>query len=504
MKLVNIIRKKFLFLPHIDIVLKRIESLVPPPLPEKPHDTWSTDKWLNWAIDEYMPYFGWVIRNRQPRDFQIELANLFANWIVNHYPKLLFNSNAPLITSQLSRIQQLLDSQEADVVLWFIIDGLTWWQGKRLAEIFTEIGMGVTEIRPTLSALPSVTSISKRAIVQGYLDRTTTTQSISQILKNRFEKYRNNIYVSTQWQEIELAITSLKNNYQPTIFGLLYNALDEQNHHSSSFTDDESVDGHLRLLASLANKSFQQCLQRGLKVVAFVVSDHGSTLLPAECPVIKLPNFGLEFNDDTLEDEAKNNRKTSYQGTRSCSISNTPSQVELSNLAKDWYYLASDLYSLPKDFLIPKSYVAVNRRPGGWTHGGATPEETIVSYIELQPTPIQITSPIVKIEGEFKLNIVSKLQVFIENPNPVPLKKVRLEISHVLTNIVWSDVQAFSKSSVEEIEVTTTASPKGLRETLEWFINYECGGNDWQFNGQNEVAIRRFQINNVDELFDDL
>ena len=502
-KLVDNIRDKFSLLPQIGTVLRRIESLVSPPSPEIPNDSWATDKWLNWATDEYMPYFAWVIRNRQPRDFQIELANRFADWMVHNYPKFLFSSNPPIITSQLSRVQQLLDSQEADVVLWFIIDGLTWWQGKRLANIFTEVGMGVTEIRPTLSALPSVTSISKRAIVQGYLDRTITTQPISQILRNRFETIQNNIYVSTQYQEIEAAINSLTNNSKPTILALLYNALDEQNHHSSGFTDDESVDGHLKLIASLANKSFQQCLQRGLKIVALVISDHGSTLLPAECPVIKLPNFALEFNDDVLEDEVINNRKSSYQGTRSCAINNTPSQNELSNLAQDWYYLASDLYNLPQDFLIPKSYAAVNRRPGGWTHGGATPEETIVSYIELQPTPVQIISPVVKIEGNFKPNQVSTLQVLVENLNPVPLRKVRLEISNAPVNTIWSDVPAFSKSSIEEINVLP-ASHNGLKQTVEWFINCEAVGKTWQFSGQIEVAIRRFQVNSVDELFDDL
>lgn len=157
--ILDIVKQKFSYLPKCKNILIRLENLICPHLPQIPDESWCTEQWLNWATVEYMPYFAWVIRNRQERDKQIQLADSFSNWLINHYPQLIFN-NEFVVTSQISRVQELISSKKADIVLWFIIDGLTWWQSKKLAAILVENGMGVAEIRPVLSALPSVTSIS--------------------------------------------------------------------------------------------------------------------------------------------------------------------------------------------------------------------------------------------------------------------------------------------------------------------------------------------------------
>jgi hypothetical protein len=499
--IVDLVKKQFSRLPEADVVLRRLESLVSPSLPQIPHDSWSTEEWLIWATTEYMPYFAWVIRNRRPRDRQIELANQFADWMVSTYPKLPFTLNAPIVINQLSRVQELLSSKQADIVLWFIVDGLTWWQGKRLSAICAEGGMGVTEIRPTLSALPSVTSISKRAIAQGYIDRTTTTKSISQILKSRLANDETHVGVYTKVHEMEVAIGASADNSKPTIYALLYNALDEQNHNSAGFTDDESVDGHLKLIARLVNQGFQNCLKRGLKAVALVISDHGSTLLPPQSTVNKVPSFAAEFNDDgTADDEALSKSKSTYQGTRACAIEKTPSVDDRHHLERDWYYLSQDLYSLPQDFLIPKGYAAVERRSSGWTHGGATPEETVVTFIELQPEPVQITQPDVRIEGNLRAGQASDLQVVLVNPNSVPLRAVRLVLGGIQATTTWSSIQATSEAS-SELKVPAT-STRGNTQVLEWLLTCESGGRSWQFSGQTEVPIRRFQRSEVDEMFD--
>lgn len=493
--IIDLIRHRFSLFSEARNVLRRLESLVCPSLPQIPDESWSTEEWLNWATVEYMPYFSWVIRNRQPRDPQIDLANRFADWLVGKYPELPFNPNASIVTNQLSRIQGLIDSKQADVVLWFIVDGLTWWQGKRLSAICAENGMGVTEIRPTLSGLPSVTSISKRAIVQGYFDKTNTNKPISQLLKTRLGCEKVSVFVYTQPSDMEMAFVA---DAKPGIYALLYNALDEQNHHSSSFTDDESVDGHLNLIARLANQSFQQCLKQGFKAVGFVISDHGSTLLPPQCSVKKVPKFAFEFNDDNTHE---GNTQSIYQGTRCCAIDKTPSADDLRYLEQDWYYLSKDAYNLPYDFLIPKSYAAVERRPGGWTHGGATPEETVVACIELQPTPIQVVQPIIKVEGYLTATQASILRVTLVNPNSVPLKTVRLTLAG--TQATWNTIPADSDSSIAELKVSAVNS-KGRSELLEWLLNCEVGGQGWQFSGQIEVSIKRFQVSQVDELFDNI
>src|SRR5260370_12066145 len=386
-------RERFSFLPQTELALKRLEALIPPPLPHTPEATWSTEKWLDWATDEYLPYFAWVIRNNQLRDTQTALANRFADWLVDTYPRLLFYHQAPIATNQLSKIREELDSGQTDVILWLIVDGLTWWQGKKLATILGTHGMGIMQTQPMLSALPTITSISKRALVQGYLNPASITQPLAQILESSLTNDIMSKQVYTQHHEMQKAFTS---DIKPGVYALLYNPLDHQCHEITSFTDDDSVDGHLNLITHIINECFQRCLEQGLKAKAYISSDHGSTLLPSPGKVLEVPSLAYELEgEDTLESEVLDKGSKSYRRTRVCAIERLPEESNLRYIEQNWYLLRRDVFNLPHHFLVPKGYAAVGRRPRGWTHGGATPEEVIVAFIELQPALTPIIEPVV-------------------------------------------------------------------------------------------------------------
>lgn len=498
--LLNSAREHFSFLPQTEPVLKRLEELVPPPPPHTPDVTWSTEKWLDWATDEYLPYFAWAIRNNQPRDTQMALADHFANWLVDIYSQLLFNHRNPIATNQLSKIRGVFDSDQADVILWLIVDGLTWWQGKKLADVCAKHGMGVMQTQPMISALPTITSISKRALVQGYLNPANITQPITQILESSLTNDVMGIRVYTQHHEMEKAFGS---DIKPGVYALLYNALDHHCHEIDSFTDDESINGHLGLISRIINEGFQRCLEQELRAKAFISSDHGSTLLPSLGVVLKVPSFAHELEgEDTLENEVLDKGPNSYRRTRVCAIDRIPEESNLRYVERDWYLLRQDVFNLPQHFLIPKSYAAVGRRPRGWTHGGATPEEVIVAFIELQPAPIPIIEPVIEITGYLLPRNTSTVQVTITNPNMIPLKVVQLAISSTPANVPQSTIKPNSQSKYE-IDMPAATS-KGSTQNLEWTLTCEGGGHLWHFKGGTEVPIRRLQVSKVDELFEDM
>lgn len=497
--LLNSARERFSSLPQTELALKRLEELVPPPLPHKPDITWTTERWLDWATDEYLPYFAWVIRNNQPRDTQTALADSFASWLVDTYPRLLFDHQTPIATNQLSKIRETLDSKQVDVILWLIVDGLTWWQGKKLSAFCARHNRGATQTQPMLSALPTITSISKRALVQGYFNPANAKQPVIQILESSLTRDTTYVRLYTQHHELE---KTLRSDIKPGVYALFYNALDHHCHEINSFTDDESIDGHLRLISHIVEEGFRRCLEQGLRVKAFVSSDHGSTLLPSQATVLRVPIFAHEFEgEDTLEDEAPDKGSKPYRRTRVCAIERIPEESSLRQIEQDWYLLRQDIFNLPQHFLIPKGYAAVGRRPKGWTHGGATPEEVIVAFIELQPAPIQIIEPAVEIEGYLMPRNASTLQVMIINPNPVPLKGVQLLALGASANLAQNTIQPSSKS-MGELEVAA-ATGKGATQTLEWTLICEGGGHHWHFKGVTEVPIRRLQVSEVDELFED-
>lgn len=493
-------RDRFSFLPQSRIVLRQLVQLIPPAVPDIPDDHWSFDEWLYWATEKYIPYFSWVIRNQQERNIQMELASYFENWLIATYPKFLFDRNAPFITNQKYQVLESLSSNQVDVVLWFIVDGLTWWQGTKLSNICTERGLGITQLLPSLSALPSVTSISKRALVQGSLDPTRTTQSISQLLESLLIRDTVNAHVYTQHYEMEI---DMRTKIESGLYVLLYNALDHQSHESRSFTDDESTDGHLNLIAQLAEKGFQQGLKQGLKVKVFISSDHGSTLLPSPGTVLPVPNFAQPFDgEDTIADEAIDKDQKLYQRTRVCAIESEPKESTLKHVEQDWYLLRKNVFNLALDFLIPRGYASVGRRPKGWTHGGATPEETVVAFIELQPSPFQVSAPTINSEGYLTPHRANFLKVRLINSNPLPLKNVQFVIIDTSVNMGLGIIQPTSQS-VSEIEAPPATS-KGTTQVLRWMLTCEVNGQSWSFKGDLEVPIRRFQVSAVDELFEDM
>lgn len=284
---------------------------------------------------------------------------------------------------------------------------------------------------------------------------------------------------------------------------LFYNSLDQYSHETQGFSDDESVDGHLRLLTRLTNTGFQQCARQGLRAKALISSDHGSTLLPQNTRVLDVPYFAQAIEDEnSLEDDNTDKNLRYYQRTRTCTIGQNATQEELLEINEDWYLLRKDTFNLPTHFLIPRGYAAVKRRPRGWTHGGATPEETIVPFFEVQPHPIEIVPPVVKFEGFLTPAQTSLVQITIINPNSTTLRTVRLNLFDFQELLEWPIIGG--NSQVIYSFDAQAADSKGKHKTIEWLLTCDTGGRHQQFSGQVNIPIRRFQISEVDEMFEDL
>ncbi len=494
------IQHRFADLPQAKESLRRLKTLIAPDIPQTPGASWSTEEWLAWASEAYMPYLAWVLRHNQARDVQMALAQHFEDWLLSVYPSLMFDKDAPFITNQPAYLQDLLEGGQADVIFWLIVDGLTWWQGKMLTDALVERGLTISQLEPHLSALPSLTFISKRALAQGYLDQSTERQPIKKLLEGRLRRNTPSAHVFTRVGQFESAISS---DLQPGIYVLLYNALDTHNHESQKFTDDESVEGYLRLLARLTDTGFQQCLQQGLRARALISSDHGSALLPPDATALSVPSFAQVIEDEDLSGNLPSGAgKRLYRQTRACAVETLPEGEALAQIEQSWHILRRDIFNLPQHFLVPKGYAAVKRRPKGWTHGGATPEEAVTAFIEVQPETLDIVPPVVKIEGFLLPTQRSTLKITITNPNTTPLRALRLAFSGMEQPVEKPKVPPNSRITSDVS--APKASSRGKTQTIEWQFTCEAGGRSWQFSGQEEIPVRRFQHSEVDDLFEDM
>jgi len=96
----------------------------------------------------------------------------------------------------------------------------------------------------------------------------------------------------------------------------------------------------------------------------------------------------------------------------------------------------------------------------------------------------------------------SALQITIVNPNSTPLRAVRLNFSAMPQSIEMAKIPP--NNQVVSDFTAPKATGRGNTQTIEWQFTCKAGGRDWQFSGQKEVLVRRFQRSEVDDLFEDM
>ena len=136
----------------------------------------------------------------------------------------------------------------------------------------------------------------------------------------------------------------------------------------------------LEALAQQTLSAMQSLQMRFSRVVGVVDSDHGSTLLPRGNHILHPP-------PNALEDPGKHRRFRFLH-----------SDAGVNQL--EWYFLGAANFGLPQHCTVAKGYSSIGKPPQFRTHGGLTPEETIVPHIEFKMAQMPDWIPIeVRYEG---------------------------------------------------------------------------------------------------------
>jgi hypothetical protein len=347
-----------------------------------------------------------------------------------------------------------------------------------------------------LVALPSITSVSKRALVRGYVTSTDDQRPIAKIAREQLAADFGDAIICSDPRELVNAVNA---NNNPGIYVLLYNGLDTHNHESITFTDDESVKGYLRAIADAIATTVSQTRRSGFDVYACISSDHGSTLLPKDAIRLDPPSF-IQPLDDENEEGIGERRQSIALRSRACKITHEPDVREITQLKENWYILNKAEFGLTDTLLIPRGYAYAKRRPHGWLHGGATPEEAVVPFIEVHPLPLQVLSPEIHFDGYLIPNRSTTVSVTITNPNSFPLSNLHLS---VINNKHIASLSYLAATSSEKIDLTLSLVPKGTQiAQLDWLLRCQIIGVAYEFTGQVTLPIRRMQnVSEVDELF---
>jgi hypothetical protein len=264
----------------------------------------------------------------------------------------------------------------------------------------------------------------------------------------------------------------------------------------------------LQHIANLAKQGLTACQRQGQRGIAFVSSDHGSTLLPPDAPTLRAPGFAHELDDEQSADDGAvaegrtREGKSTVTRTRAYTLDRLPTDAEQRGLAEHWYLLHKDVFELHQHFLIPKGYAAVGRRPSGWTHGGASPEEVVTAFIELRPEIVMITEPSVNVQGSLVSGKLSELVVVITNPNRMPLENIVFRLRGTPEQ---ASVGMVSPISYIETKVSALIeSARSTAERLGWSLRCRAGGQEYCFTGSVVVRVRRLYTSDLDDMFEEL
>lgn len=489
--LVEALRRRFAGLPEALSTIDELAALVPPAQPPLPRPDWSDEQWLRWATDDYMPYFAWVVRNAQPREHQAACALAYELWLADRFPVWLTSVDAPLITRQFTHMRDLIGAQPHAVVVWLVVDGLTWWQGHTLRELCRLQQLHPQRYDAGVALLPSLTNISKRALVTGLPVRELPRGSVAHAARELLARAGVRSFVTTSEAE---AFEALGSAEPPQCLVLFANTLDRLAHDRADFPDDIVVRGYLQQLAQTLSRMRALCLEHGRPLHVLVGSDHGSTYLPASAPTRRLPQATREVLD--VWEDAGDQRATAPDSARAALV-NDPQGLMIEQPG-DWHYLSRLAFQLPQDYLVPRGYAAVGRRPTGWTHGGLTPEETIVPLIHLAPEPLVIEELRLSLSGSVQARREAALTLQIVNPNPAPLEQVLVQIA----GLAPCNIGRLAAGA--RYETTLLMAPRavdGAEIVLPWELTGKALGVEHRQQGEARLAVRRLQ---TDTSFDDM
>jgi hypothetical protein len=488
--LIRVIRQRFNNLPDAGATLDALDMLVPPPTPSLPTNDWDDTQWLRWATDTYLPYLGWLIRAKQPREAQEHYTLAYEQWLVQRYPKWLTSIETPLITKQFTLLRDIVAKQPEAVVIWLIVDGMTWWQAPILRDYCKHQGLYLQRYEAGIAMLPSLTNISKRALVTGVPTGDVSQHTIAEAAQVQFA--RAGIRGIASYDQADLQ-DALHGKTVPQCLVWFANTLDTLAHERTAFAADSMVRGYLKDLAVGLAQFHALATARGRAFHVLIGSDHGSTLLPEHAPTRRIPQATREVVD--VWDTGQSLSSNTPASARAVQVSD-PERLQID--PKEWYHLNRLDYELPHDYLVPCGYAAVKRRPTGWTHGGLSPEETIVALMHLTPEPLELQPLHISISGRIQPRKESTLTIQIVNTNPAPFEQVVVQIDTLAPlQIDYLKVSSHSTYTL----LFPARSVEGTEVKLIWSITGSALGVEYRQQGEARIIVRRLQ---TEDSFGDL
>lgn len=222
---------------------------------------------------------------------------------------------------------------------------------------------------------------------------------------------------------------------------------------------------------------------------ALVIStDHGATYLRPQGQQLIIPPSARKDNN------YKNHRR----------FIRTDRKEVLNN--DEWFFLDKNLFALHDNYAVARGWRYIERQPQGYTHGGLSPEETILPFLicelgenefeRLQPIYEQATKPL-------RLGVVGSLAVRVRNPYRDIIEDLEIKLTDFGITFTPIDIEPQMEAQTERVDIMIPAKTSVEHDSI-WvniFVRFSVGGQERTDISKLRVKIRQLFKTELDDEF---
>ena len=272
---------------------------------------------------------------------------------------------------------------------------------------------------------------------------------------------------------------------------LIYTPLDSLAHLPDHEVDDRESEIVFRL-GSLSNR-LSEVLRRLTeiqKTKLVISSDHGSTKILPEAKRLELPASAKL--DDIFEQHRRFIRVGSFDALNSY----------------EWFFLEADKFSLNDNYAIAKGNRYIGARPTGYTHGGLSPEETLVtlSVWELAEMPQDVNLVLLHTSLPILRGRPQTISITVRNPFSYPIRSVAVVFPKFGVHFEAEAIPSRTETTLGATEIQLPARfpvHEGIAY-VDMSVSYEVAGSTKHQVEKLPVYIRelfRTELDDFDKMF---
>ncbi len=366
-----------------------------------------------WLAEQYFPYHEWALAVGCLERTTTAVGQ-FERWLYANYYELTKTSAFAPYALREALQRHIPDSR----VVLIVVDGLPWSYCRELHSLLE--GRGLTSIlpEPVITTLPSKTDTAKPSLVRCQLPGQIGGQD--EVVIPYGELFASSLGLRPCDVEVGTATESslqdlLKSQRRAYLY--LCNDLDAIIH--KPLPPEKRREQILKVLANLCEdiaEARQGFMTRyGEEPVFILSSDHGFTELPKPAKILSL----------SVADE----RQLSH-----CRVLESPWPAKAD---EDALTVGPDMLGGGKvAYVVPRGYTCINSRPKGATHGGLTPQETVVPVWVIGSTEGLLYSHVeVAIVGDvYRGRPANPVQIILANPNCAGVWVDSIDVDRLVTS----------------------------------------------------------------------